>query len=215
MDSAVTNKKKHLLIPLGTPRQPNHFVRALVFVLRTILLPVFFVLGKTAKLCFGWLENRVAKKYDEEFAQDIQANLHLLFSERRARILSNEGKQLPRSFDAAYVTVAVDTLLFEFCRCRGEFHVRVASELDPERFENLELVLATILEPAELKQAIPSCQELRTLSQVLYPQFDNLKAALSKERLSRTLEQAVNIHNERVDEQIASLRQQGINPRIL
>lgn len=215
MGSSSINKKRHLLIPLGTPRQPNTFVRAFFFILRAILLPVSFVLGKTWKLCFGWLENRVAKKYDEEFAQDIRANLHLFFSERKARVLSNEGKQLLRAFDAAYVTIAVDTLLFKFCRCRGEFHVQVASEFDPERFEHLELVLETILNPDELKQGLRNCQYLRTLSRVLYPQFDNLKAALSKKRLSRTLEQTVSIHNERVDEQIASLRQQGINPKIL
>lgn len=215
MGPASVNKKKHLLIPLGAPRQPNPFVRALFFILRAILLPVSFVLGKAWKLGFGWLDDRVAKKDDEEFAQDIRANLYLLFSERNAHILSNEGRQRRRAFDDAYVTIAVDTLLFKFCRCRGEFHVQVASELNPERFEHLELVLETILSPDELKQALPNCQYLRTLSRVLYPQFDNLKVALSQGRLSQTLEQAVNIHNARVDEQIASLRQQGINPKIL
>lgn len=92
--------------------------------------------------------------------------------------------------------------------------MEVASEADPQKFESLDLVLLTILSPAESKQALPDCRNLRTLSRVLYPQFDNLKAALSRDRLSRTLEEAVNIHNERV-EQIASLRQPGINPKIL
>ena len=215
MAAGLTDKKKRLLIPLGTPREPSPFYRALIFILRPILLPIPFVLGKAWKLCFGWLDNRLAKKDDEEFAQDIRTNLYLLFSERNARILSNEGKKIRRVFDDAYVAIAVDTLRFKFCRCRGEFHVQVASELDPERFEHLELVLETILGPAELKQALSNCQYLRTLSQVLYPQFDNLKAALSPDHLSRTLTEAVNLHNERVDRHVASLRQQGINPKIL
>lgn len=209
-------KKKHLLIPVGTPRRPSVFARALTFILRPILMPVFFVIGAMYKLCFGWLDKKVARKYDEEFARDIRANLPLLFEERHARILSNEGKQFRRGFDAAYVVLEVDTLLFKFCRCRGDFSVTVASELAPEDSENLDLVLETILCPPESRQAIhESCALLRTLPRVLYPHFETLKAALSQQQYSSTLRKTVAAHNERVDLQAAELRAQGINPKVI
>jgi len=48
----------------------------------------------------------------------------------------------------------------------------LASELDPEKFEDLDLVLLTILSRGESKQILPDCQYLRTLARALNPQFD-------------------------------------------
>jgi hypothetical protein len=163
-----------------------------------------------------WLARPVnGKKLDEEFAQEIKYHVLFLFTERNARILSNKGKKLLRAFDASYVFVAADTLIFEFCRCRGEFHVSVASELEPERFELLEVLLEAVLYPPESRETIrENCSYLRTVSRVLEPHFDALKAALSKENHSLTLEKAVNTHNQQVDQQVAELRARGFNPKV-
>jgi hypothetical protein len=55
-------------------------------------------------------------------------------------------------FDASYVFIAADSLLFQFCRCRGEFHVSFASEIKPLRFELLEVLLEAVLCPQESKR---------------------------------------------------------------
>lgn len=211
----TATKKKRLLIPLNNPRRPSPLVRIIQFTIVAVWGPVLFVLGKVYKLCFRWLDQAISKKDDEEFAQEIKYHVLFLFTERNANILSNKNKKLLRAFDASYVFVAADTLIFRFCRCRGEFHVSVASEREPERFELLELLLEAVLCPPESREEIrENCSYLRTLSRVLEPHFDDLKTALSQENHSITLEKAVSTHNRRIEQHGAELRARGPNPRI-
>jgi hypothetical protein len=94
----TTPKKKRLLIPLNPAGRPNYLLNVVLFVLRAILGPIFFVVGKVNKLCFSSLDRAIGKKLDDKFAQEIKNEVSLLFTERNAKILSNEGKDLLRAF---------------------------------------------------------------------------------------------------------------------
>jgi hypothetical protein len=209
----TTEKKKRILIPLGTPRQPSSGSRIFRLILRAIFLPIFFVIGKTYKLCFGWMDRRIAMENQDRFAKDIRTHLSFLFAEHGAQIIPNEGLPFPPGFDAAYVTVAVETLLFCFVSGRGDFDVRVASKFAPTKWEQLGLVIEAARGPEETSEHQPPYYRLESLSRTLQPQFEQLKGALSEERFENTLNEAVRIHNERTDQRVAELQERGITPK--
>jgi hypothetical protein len=208
-------KKKRILIPIGTPRRPSTGSRILRSILRPILVPVFFVIGKIYKLCFGWLDRRIARKNQDRFAQDVRTHLSFLFTDHAAQVIPNEGVRFPPAFDGAYVTVAAETLLFRFARGRGDFGVEVASKFAPTTWEDLGLVIEAagrLKGPAEHQ---PAYYRLESLSRILQPQFEQLKGALSEERFEISLNKAVRIHNERTDKYVAKLHEQGTTPKFL
>jgi hypothetical protein len=88
-------KKKRILIPLGTPRQSGSGSLILRTVLKLIFLPIFFVIGKTYKLCFGWSDRRIAIKNQGRFAQEIQTHLSFLFADHGAQIIPNDAVPFP------------------------------------------------------------------------------------------------------------------------
>jgi hypothetical protein len=137
----AVEKKKRILVPIGTPRTPSTRSRILRSVLKPILVPIVFVIGKIYKLCFGWLDRRIARKNQDRFAQDVRTHLSFLFTDHAAEVIPNEGVRFPPSFDGAYVTVAAETLLFRFVRGRGDFGVEVASKFAPQNWEDLGLVI--------------------------------------------------------------------------
>jgi hypothetical protein len=206
-------KKKRPLIPLNNPRPPSLKARLVVAALRPPLLVLGFVFGNVYKLCFGWLDKRTAERNEEHFADDIRTHLSFLFSECGAHIVPNEGVPFPPSFDGAYVTVAVGTLRLRFCRGRGDFSVRVASEFAPQDWEDFRLLADGISEwdISQPRSAYP--YSLESFERILRPRLASLQEALSRERFEATLSRAVRTHNESVDEYAASLRQSGINPR--
>jgi len=206
-------KKKRILIPLNNPRPPSLGARMVVAALRPPLLALGFVFGNIYKLCFGWLDKRTAKKDEERFADDIRTHLSFLFSECGAHIVPNEGVPFPPSFDGAYVTVAVGTLLLRFCRGRGDFSVGVASEFAPRDWEDFRLLADGISEwdTSQPRSAYP--YSLDSFERVLRPRLAALQEALSRERFEGTLNNVVKTHNASVEEYAASLRQSGINPK--
>ena len=211
----ATAKKKRILIPLNNPRPQRTWPRVVLFVLRPLLVPLSFVVGKTYKLCFGWLDRKLAKENEERFAKDIRTHLPFLFADHGAQIVPNdENVPFPPGFDTAYVTVEAETLRFRFVRGRGDFSVRVASAFAPQEWEDIELAVAAIGDSKE-KAKSGDFYDLRTLPGVFQPLFDDLKNALSDERFRATLDEAVRINNERVDQYAAKLQEQGITPRFL
>ena len=80
-----------------------------------------FVLGNTYKLCFGWLDKRIARQNEQRFAEDIRRYLAFLFLERERRSFQMKELLSPPGFDGAYVTVAVGNLRLLFVRGRGDF----------------------------------------------------------------------------------------------
>ena len=110
------NKKKRLVVPLNAPGPPIGKGRVLAAVLRPPLLVLVFIFGNIYKLCFGWLDKRIARKNEERFADEIRAHLSFLFTEYGAHRTPNEGVPFPLPFDGACVTVAVGTLYLRFFR---------------------------------------------------------------------------------------------------
>jgi len=209
-----TEKKKNLLIPLNNPRRPTLWARILIGILRPPLLAIGFIFGNLYKLCFGWYGKRLARRYEQRFADDVRTFLPFLFSEYGAKVIPNEGVPFPPSFDGAYVTVAVGNLLLRFIRGRGDFSVRVASAFAPNDWEGFRLV-ADGIGQWDVTQTGPLYYTLETFEPILRSRLERLQEALSKKRFEATLNNAVKIHNSSVDEYAATLRQSGIVPKLL
>ena len=207
-----------MLIPL-TPDRPQRnlsfFKRALIFVLRTFFKPIFSVFGKFLNFCFGWLNESVARKNEREFAAEIQTKFGFLFKEHAAIIVPN-GSDVPSvpSFDGAYVTLATDSIRLRFTRGRGDFLLEVAPLSAPTEWESLELVVATI---RYLPITVESrdFQLMRTVARYLPLLYRPLCDALRSDRAKETLDSAVRIYNERTEDYIGRLKQNGIVPIIL
>ena len=173
------DQKKRMLVPLGKPRQPSVSARLLVAVLRPPLLVLGFIFGNLYRLCFGWLDRRVARQNEQRFADDIRTQLSFLFSEHGAQIIPNEGTPFPPGFDGAYVTIAVGTLRLRFVRGRDDFGVRAASEFAPQDWEDFRLVADNIGE-WDTSQPRPDSYSLETFESVLRPRLAGLQEALTK-----------------------------------
>lgn len=210
-------KKTRILVPLNPDHPlppPGILKRSFIFVITTFLRPIFFLIGRIYKICFGWLDASQARKNQEEFSKEIHGQLQFLFSEHKGRIVANDPDvPFPPSLDGAYVTVECDTVRFQFIRGRGDFTVRVAPLSAPTEWEELGLVLATISDlPVEIEPR-DFCV-LRTVARLLPLLYEPLGSALQVSRSKDTLDRAVSIHNERTEDYIARLKQNGIVPKI-
>lgn len=208
------DQKKRILVPLGTARQPSLPDRLVLAVLRPPLLVLGFVFGNFYKLCFGWLDRRLARQNEQRFADDIRSHLAFLFAEHSGKIIPNQGTPFPPSFDGAYVTVAVGELRLRFVRGRGDFGVFVASEFAPQHWEDFRLVADDVGE-WDTSHPRSFSYSLDTFEGVLRPRLAGLQRALSKDRFEATLNHAVRTHNEGVEEYAAKLRQSGIVPKFI
>jgi hypothetical protein len=206
-------QKKNLLIPLNNPSSPSLRARIVSTILGPALRIIGFVLGNTYKLCFGWLDKRIARQNEQRFAEDIRRYLAFLFLERGAEIIPNEGTPFPPGFDGAYVTVAVGNLRLLFVRGRGDFGVNVASAFAPNDWEEFRLV-ADGISRWDASQPGPQCYTLETFEPILRSRLERLQEALSKERFEATLNNAVKVHNDSVDEYSSRLRESGVIPKI-
>jgi hypothetical protein len=207
------DKKKRLLVPLNNPRQPRLWLRIVLAILRPPLIVLGFLFGNLWKLCFGWLDKRVARKNEQRFAGDIRTYLSFLFTDYEARIIPNQGVPFPPAMDGAYVTVAVGTVRLRFCRGRGDFSVVVASEFAPQDWEDFRLV-ADGISQWDSSNSQPRYYRLESFAGVLRPRLEPLQEALSQTRFETTLSNAVKTHNQSVDEYAATLRQSGITPKL-
>ncbi len=137
----------------------------------------------------------MARQSEQRFAEDIRTYLAFLFSEHGAKVIPNQGVPFPPSFDGAYVTVAVGNLRLRFVRGRGDFSVRVASAFAPSNWEDFQLV-ADGIGQWDMSKPGPRYYTLETFG------------------FETTLNNAVKIHNDSVDECAATLRQSGIIPKL-
>ena len=206
-------KKKNLLVPLNNPRRPTLWARIVIAILRPPLLVLGFVFGNLYELCFGWLDKRIARQNEQRFAEDVRTHLAFLFSEHGAKVITNEGVPFPPSFDGAYVTVAVGNLRLRFVRGRGDLSVKVASAFAPNDWEDFQLV-ADGIGQWDTSKSRPGYYTLETFEPVLRSRLERLQEGLSKDRFETTLNKAVKIHNDSVEEYAATLRQSGIIPKL-
>jgi hypothetical protein len=157
----------------------------------------------------------IARKNQQEFAKEIENQFPFLFKEHSARIVPNDPDvPFPPSFDGAYVTVAADSIRFRFTRGRGDFLVEVAPPAAPTEWENLELVLATIAD-LPIRFEARDFWYMRTVARILPAVYQPLSDALKEDRFQNTLDAATDIHNVRMEQRIATLKQNGIVPKIL
>ncbi len=206
-------QKKNLLIPLNNPRRTALWVRVVIAILRPPFVVLGFVFGNLYKVCFGWLDKRTARQNEQRFAEGVRTYLAFLFSEYGAKVIPNEGVPFPPGFDGAYVTVAVGNLRLMFVRGRGEFGVRVASAFAPTDWEDFRLV-ADGIGQWDMSKPGPRYYTLETFEPILRSRLERLQEALSKDRFETTLNNAVQTHNDSVDEYAATLRQSGIIPKL-
>jgi hypothetical protein len=205
-------KKKNLLIPLSMPRHPTPLAQVIANIARPPFLALGFVFGNLYKFCFTWLEKRVARKHEQRFTEDIRRHLAFLFAEHGAEVIPNTGVPFPPSFDGAYVTVAVGNVHLRFARGRGDFAVGVASAFAPNDWEDFRLVTDGI---SQWNTSTPGPRHytLETFAAVLRSRLGHLQEALSENRFEATLNTAVKIHNDSVDEYASKLRQSGRIPK--
>ncbi len=208
------SRKKRMLVPLGPARQPTLSARVIVAVVRPPVLVFGLIFGNLYKLCFGWLDRRIARQNEQRFTDDISNQLSFLFTEHRAQIIPNQGTPFPPSFDGAYVTIAVGTLRLRFVRGRGDLSVSVASEFAPDDWEDFQLV-ADDIGQWDTSRPRPDSYSLEDFGNVLRPRLAALQEALSKERFEATLNRAIKTHNASIDEYAAKLRQRSIVPTII
>jgi hypothetical protein len=173
-----------------------------------------FIFGRLFKLGFGWLDRRIARQNEQRFAEDIRKHVAFLFVEHGAEIIPNEGTPFPPPFDGAYVTVAVGNLRLRFVRGRGDFSVGVASAFAPQHWESFRLVADGISQWHVPEPGQSRYYTLETFEPILRSRLERLQQTLSKERCEATLNDAVKIHNQIVDEYAATLRQSGIIPKL-
>ena len=210
--------KTRILVPLGQIRPPSTASRVVIVLLRFVVAPLFVLFrpfGRLIELCFRPLNHSAARKCEREFAIEIKNRFTFLFKEHGGTIVLNDADvPLIPSFDGAYVTVATDDVRFRFTRGRGDFLLEVAPLSAPTEWERLDLVLAVI---PNLPVAVEGrdTEVLRTVARVLPILYKPLCEALQKERASETLNAATRTHNERTEEYIQQLKQNGVVPRIL
>src|SRR6266851_7223937 len=206
-------KKKNLLIPLNNPRPPTIWARIIIAILCPPLLVLGFVFGSLYKLCFGWLDKRMARQSEQRFAEDIRTYLAFLFwstGQRSSR--TKEFLSRPASMELTSPS-RWGILRLRFVRGRGDFSVRVASAFAPSNWEDFQLV-ADGIGQWDMSKPGPRYYTLETFEPVLRSRLEGLQEALSKDRFETTLNNAVKIHNDSVDECAATLRQSGIIPKL-
>jgi len=117
--------------------------RVFFWIFRPLVLVVGFVLSQTYHLLFGWwLDDRDARKNQENFAEEIRENLAFLFKDG-AQLIPYERKY-PPAFDNAMVTVAVGNLRFRFARGRGDLQVHITPQHAPRDWHEMATVLMAI-----------------------------------------------------------------------
>lgn len=156
----------------------------------------------------------MARQNEQCFAEEIRKYLSFLFTDHGAQIIPNEGTPFPPPFDGAYVTVAIGNLYLRFARCRGDFSVAVASAFAPNHWEDFQLVADGISKWHVPEPGQPRYYTLETFEPILRSRLGRLQEGLSKDRFEVTLNGAVKIHNDSVDEYAAILRQSGIIPKV-
>jgi hypothetical protein len=148
------------------------------------------------------------KRRDEKhLAKQIRQYLSFLFTEQRAQIIPNEN----HSQDTlAQVTVKVGILRFCFCDYR-ELSFEVASEFAPHDWQDFSL-LAEAIGMWDKSQPL-SNYSLENLESILRPRLEPLQQALSKDHFEATLNNAAKIHQQNVDQYLASFRPSGVSPK--
>lgn len=197
------NEERYLLISSNNPRPPSLKER----LARAISWPFQFMLWLILKIIAILLGKPFRRRDEKHLEKQIRQHLSFLFTEQRAQIIPNED----HSEDAlAHVTVKVGILRFRFCDYR-ELSFEVASEFAPHDWQDFSL-LAEAIGMWDKSQPV-SNYSLENLESILRPRLETLQQALSKERFEATLNNAARIHQQNVDQYLASFRPSSVSPK--
>jgi hypothetical protein len=156
---------------------------------RPIIVPIGFVLGKIYDFFFWERDVRLSIEREDRLASEIQQHLPFLFSEYAGAIVpieSNEDPvpkslQHPRPFDYAVVIVAIGDLLLCFIRGRGEFNIEVTKRCDPKNWGELPLILYWLGWREQMGEP-RSFMSMEDVAEVLRPRMGLLLERYSEER---------------------------------
>jgi len=147
------------------------------YVIRPPLLLVGFALSPFSSL-LRWIDRHLAMNHQAELERDIHYALPFLFDENDGHQVPNEGAPFPPSFDYAFVTIAVGSLLIRFCRGRGELDVHLSSRAALSDWHELRLLLS-LIEKSDNPQR-SGMVDLWQASRLLQPQIGRLKLGLGE-----------------------------------
>jgi hypothetical protein len=68
-----------------------------VEILRMPVVVVHAIVAPLYRICFGWLDRRLARKNEQRLAQEVRSAFGFLFGEEQAQIILNEGVRFPLS----------------------------------------------------------------------------------------------------------------------
>lgn len=197
------NDERYLLISSNNPHPP----RLKEHLARIISWPFQFMLWLILKLFFI-LFGKPLRKWDEKHLENqIRQHLSFLFTEQRAQVIPNEDYSQDT---LAHVTVEVGILRFRFCDHR-ELSFEVASEFAPHDWQDFSL-LAEAIGMWDKSQPV-SNYSLKNLESILRSRLEPLQQALSKDRFEATLNNAARIHQQNVDQYLASFRPSGVSSK--
>ena len=124
-------KKKRLLIPLDNTRRPGPLLRITVFTARAIFVPIFFVLGKIYKLCFGWLDRLMAKNSTRNLRRKLSTTFcFCLPSETRGFFPTKEKSSFERLMPLMYLSLQTH-LSLSFAGAAVSFMSRLRRNSNP------------------------------------------------------------------------------------
>jgi hypothetical protein len=126
--------------------------RAIFPIIKTVLEFLIFPL----RVLFGplshFLDRRIARKEQAEFERTIRRDAEVLFEKHGAEVVANEGVPFPPGFDGAFVTLRADGMLIRFEKGRGDFNVVLTSVRSPHGWTDLELLVAAIETPDDVRR---------------------------------------------------------------
>jgi hypothetical protein len=158
--------------------------------MRPILVPTFWLLEQAYKLFFARSDLRSSMEREQRFAQEVRANLSILFHDYAGTIVADEATKHPRPFNYAVVVVQLEDISFRFVRGRGEFRVQVKPNPAPSDWEELPLVLHLIDQAFELREFA----SLPGIEAALRPRIGQLKKALSADGYANLHQHLADVH---------------------
>jgi hypothetical protein len=210
-------KKMRILIPLRNPNPPlSKAARARNALIKAAAAPFVFAVVAVYKLCFAWWsEPLYARQTQKRLADDLRLALAFLFEDHGAKIDFGNGIDSRRDHNRSWVTISAETVLLRILRDRGDFTVEVTSKFAPSEWQTLGSVIAVVDRQNASTLDKPAYYTIRNIEGVLRPRYEYLRDAMSEARYEATLNEVVRLHNQVIDQQVAQLRERGIEPIFL
>ncbi|HEY2497612.1 MAG TPA: hypothetical protein VGK24_11120 [Candidatus Angelobacter sp.] len=163
-------------------RQSN---KRVVAIIRPPLIAIGFVAKTLYKLLFGWLDVPLARKRQDKFAREIQAELPFLFNEYRGKLIPVENGRLPLPFDYVGATVDIGCFLLSFARGRGELGITISAK-NADGSSNLSDLLDAMQDPYDVRRKV--VYSLADWALLLKPNMPSLREVFSAGKYRHTRE---------------------------